>query len=443
MDAPAAPPGDAPGLPAPSPDAVLAAAVGRRARVVILGGGFAGLTAAQHLEGADLDVTIVDRYNYHLFQPLLYQVATAGLSPAQIAAPIRSILRGQENATVRLARVTGIDRAARQVETDQGRIGYDWLVVATGARHAYFGHDEWEPHAPGLKRIDDATALRRRILIAFEKAENAAADMMRQRQLTFVVVGGGPTGVELAGAIAELAKTALPRDFRNIDPREARIVLIEAGERLLAAFPPVLSADAKRALEKLGVEVHVGARVTECSPRGVVIDGLEGIESECVIWAAGVAASPAAKWLGAEKDRAGRVKVNPDLTLPDHPEIFVIGDTALVMGENGKPVPGVAPAAKQQGAFVAAALRRRATGSAAGQAFRYRNLGSLATIVRASAVADFGWVRMNGYLAWLLWGMIHVFFLVGSRNRLAVLTEWLWAYVSFRRGARLITGSDS
>ncbi|HEY8015217.1 MAG TPA: NAD(P)/FAD-dependent oxidoreductase, partial [Dongiaceae bacterium] len=404
-------------------------------------------TAAQHLAGAALDVTIIDRHNYHLFQPLLYQVATAGLSPAQIAAPIRSILRGQENATVRLARVTGIDRANRQVETDEGRIGYDWLVVATGARHAYFGHDEWEPYAPGLKRIDDATALRRQILMAFEKAENAAADMMRQRQLTFVVVGGGPTGVELAGAIAELAKTALPRDFRNIDPREARIVLIEAGERLLAAFPAVLSAHAKRALEKLGVEVRLSARVTDCSARGVVIDGLEGIESECVIWAAGAAASPAAKWLGAEKDRAGRVKVNPDLTLPDHPEIFVIGDTATVAGADGKPVPGVAPAAKQEGAFVAAALRRR-TQDGEGAAgvlprFRYRNFGTLATIGRASAVADFGWIRMNGYLAWLLWGMIHVFFLVGSRNRLAVLTEWLWAYVSFRRGARLITGSDS
>jgi NADH dehydrogenase len=444
MNAPTPAPSFAPDLPAasPAPGPVIPE-LGRRPRVVILGGGFAGLTAAQHLAGAPLDVTIIDRHNYHLFQPLLYQVATAGLSPAQIAAPIRSILRSQENATVRLARVTGIDRANRQVETDEGRIGYDWLVVATGARHAYFGHDEWEPYAPGLKRIDDATALRRQILMAFERAENAAADMMRQRQLTFVVVGGGPTGVELAGAIAELAKTALPRDFRNIDPREARIVLIEAGERLLAAFPAALSTPAKRALEKLGVEVRLSARVTDCSARGVVIDGLEGIESECVIWAAGVAASPAAKWLGAEKDRAGRVKVNPDLTLPDHPEIFVIGDTALVMGKDGKPVPGVAPAAKQQGAFVAAALCRRAKGGGAGQVFRYRNFGTLATIGRASAVADFGWIRMNGYLAWLLWGMIHVFFLVGSRNRLAVLTEWLWAYVSFRRGARLITGSDS
>jgi NADH:ubiquinone reductase (H+-translocating) len=448
MNAPAPAPSFAPEMPAsPAASAPVASDLGRRPRVVILGGGFAGLTAAQHLAGAALEVTVIDRHNYHLFQPLLYQVATAGLSPAQIAAPIRSILRSQENATVRLARVTGIDRANRQVETDEGHIGYDWLVVATGARHAYFGHDEWEPYAPGLKRIDDATALRRRILMAFERAENAAADMMRQRQLTFVVVGGGPTGVELAGAIAELAKTALARDFRNIDPREARIVLIEAGERLLAAFPAVLSAHAKRALEKLGVEVRTASKVTDCSTRGVVIDGLEGIESECVIWAAGVAASPAAKWLGAEKDRAGRVRVNPDLTLPDHPEIFVIGDTAAVAGEDGKPVPGVAPAAKQQGAFVAAMLRRRAQNGeepvGVAPRFRYRNFGTLATIGRASAVADFGWLRVSGYPAWLLWGIIHVFFLVGSRNRLAVLTEWLWAYVSFRRGARLITGSNS
>jgi NADH dehydrogenase len=412
-----------------------------RPRVVILGAGFAGLTAAQHLAGADLEVILVDRQNYHLFQPLLYQVATAGLSPAQIAAPVRSVLRRQQNATVRLAKVTGIDKAARQVETSEGHIAYDWLIVATGARHAYFGHDEWEPFAPGLKRIEDATALRRRILLAFERAENAAADMMRQRELTFVVVGGGPTGVELAGAIAELAKKALARDFRNIDPRQTRIILIEAGERVLAAFPPSLSADAKRGLEKLGVEVRLGAMVTDVGAMGVVIDGREGIESDCVIWAAGVAASPAAEWLGAEKDRAGRVKVEPDLSLPGHPEIFVVGDTALVLGEHGRPVPGLAPAAKQQGAFVARLIRRRAKGETAAARFRYRNFGTLATIGRAAAVADFGWLRVSGFLAWLLWGMIHVFFLIGYRNRILVLTEWLWAYVSFQRGARLITGT--
>lgn len=413
-----------------------------RSRVVILGAGFAGLTAAKKLAGADLDVVVIDRHNYHLFQPLLYQVATAGLSPAQIAAPIRSVLRRQANATVRLARVTGIDISARRVETTAGEhVGYDWLIVATGARHAYFGHDEWEPWAPGLKGIDDATALRRRILLAFEKAENAAADMMRQRELTFAVVGGGPTGVELAGALAELARKALARDFRNIDPRQTRIVLIEAGERVLAAFPPALSLAAMRSLERLGVEVHTGKTVTEVGPMGVVFDGRVGIESECVIWAAGVAASPAAAWLGAQKDRAGRVKVNPDLSLPGHPEIFVIGDTALVVGKDGKPVPGLAPAAKQQGAFVARLIRRRAAGDMGEPSFRYRNLGTLATIGRASAVADFHWLRGSGFLAWLLWGMIHVLYLIGFRNRILVLTEWLWSYVSFQRGARLITGT--
>jgi NADH dehydrogenase len=414
---------------------------GTRPRVVILGAGFAGLTAAQMLAGANLDVILVDRHNYHLFQPLLYQVATAGLSPAQIAAPIRSVLRRQANATVRLAKVTGIDLAAHRVETSEGHIAYDWLIVATGARHAYFGHDEWEPFAPGLKRIDDATGLRRRILLAFEKAENAAADMMRQRELTFVVVGGGPTGVELAGAIAELAKKALARDFRNIDPRQARIILVEAGERVLPALPASLSANAKRDLERLGVEVRLGAMVTDVGAMGVIVDGREGIESDCVIWAAGVAASPAAKWLNAEEDRAGRVKVNPDLSLPGHPEVFVIGDTALVLGPDGKPVPGLAPAAKQQGAFVARLLRRRLQGKVGEARFRYRDRGTLATIGRASAVADFHWIRVSGFLAWLLWGMIHVFFLIGYRNRILVLTEWLWAYVSFQRGARLITGT--
>jgi len=413
---------------------------GRRPRVVILGAGFAGLTAAKELAGADVELTLIDKHNYHLFQPLLYQVATAGLSPAQIAAPIRSVLRGQRNATIRLARVTGIDKAARKVETDDGCIAYDWLIVATGARHAYFGHDAWEDHAPGLKRIDDATAIRRRILMTFERAESAAADMMRRRELTFVIVGGGPTGVELAGAIAELARKALARDFRNIDPRLARVLLIESGERLLAAFPPALSANAKRALERLGVEIRLGGPVTDCGPQGVIVAG-ETIASDCVIWAAGVAASPAAKWLGAEKDRAGRVKVAPDLSLPGHPEIFVIGDTALVLDEQGRPVPGLAPAAKQQGAFVARSIRRMLAGRTLPRRFRYRHLGSLATIGRASAVAEFGRVRVAGYPAWLLWGMIHVFFLIGYRNRIAVLTEWLWAYVTFHRGARLITGS--
>jgi NADH dehydrogenase len=410
--------------------------------VVIIGGGFGGLSAAKALRKAPVRITIIDRHNHHLFQPLLYQVATAGLSPAQIAAPIRSILRGQANVTVRLARVVAIHKAARKVETDDGCIAYDWLIVATGARHAYFGHDEWETYAPGLKRIDDATAIRRRILLAFEKAESAAADMMRRRELNFAVVGGGPTGVELAGAIAELAKKALARDFHNIDPRQARVILLEAGDRVLPAFPPSLSSHAQRALERLGVEVRLGTAVTQCKAEGVVLAGGDTIESDCVIWAAGVAASPAAKWLEAEKDRAGRVKVSEDLSLPGHPEIFVIGDTALILREDGRPVPGLAPAAKQQGAFVAARIRRMLAGEAAAERFRYRDLGSLATIGRASAVADFGWLKVSGFLAWLLWGAVHIFFLIGFRNRVMVLMEWLWAYVTFQRGARLITGSS-
>jgi NADH dehydrogenase len=411
----------------------------RRPRVVILGAGFAGLTAAKDLAQAAVDVTIIDRHNYHLFQPLLYQVATAGLSPAQIAAPIRGILSKQANATVRLGRVTGIDLANRQVEVGADRVPYDWLIVATGARHAYFGHDDWEVHAPGLKRIDDATDIRRRILLAFENAETMADGALRSRRLTFVIIGGGPTGVELAGAIAELARKALARDFRNIDPRQARVLLIEAGPRLLPAFRESQSAIARRALEELGVEVKVGQAMTGCTTHGVMI-GAETIESDCVIWAAGVAASPAAKWLAAEKDQAGRVKVAGDLRLPGHPDVFVIGDTALVMNAKGKPVPGLAPAAKQQGAYVARLIKGMIRGEGNPAPFRYRHQGSLATIGRSKAVADFGWIRISGLPAWLLWGSVHIFFLIGFRNRLMILLEWMWAYVSFQRGARLITG---
>ncbi len=410
-----------------------------RRRVVIIGAGFAGLTAAKDLAQAPVDVTIIDRHNYHLFQPLLYQVATAGLSPAQIAAPIRGILSKQANATVRLGRVTGVDLANRQVEIGTDRVPYDWLIVATGARHAYFGHDEWEAHAPGLKRIDDATDIRRRILLTFENAETTADGAMRARRLCFVIIGGGPTGVELAGAIAELAKRALARDFRNIDPREARVLLIEAGPRLLPAFRESQSAIAKRALEELGVDVKLGQAVTDCTAQGVVVGG-ETIESDCLIWAAGVAPTPAAKWLAAEKDRAGRVKVAGDLSLAGHPDVFVIGDTALVMDKKGRPVPGVAPAAKQQGAYVAGLIKGMLRGGQRPAPFRYRNQGSLATIGRSRAVVDFGWLRVSGLLAWLLWGSVHIFFLIGFRNRLTILVEWLWAYVSFQRGARLITG---
>ncbi len=412
-----------------------------RPKVVIIGAGFGGLSAARALGKVPVDVTLIDRHNYHLFQPLLYQVATAGLSPADIATPIRAILRAQKNTTVLLGRVTGIDKAARIVELEERRIPYDILIVATGARHAYFGHDEWESVAPGLKKIEDATTLRRRVLLAFEQAENTDDAEERRRLLNFVIIGGGPTGVELAGAIAELAKVALAMDFRNIDPRLARIILIEAGPRVLATFPETLSAFAKTALEKLGVEVQVGRAVTACDASGVIVGG-QRVEARTIIWAAGVAASPAAKWLAAEKDRVGRVVVGADLSLRDHPEIFVLGDTAAVAGADGKPLPGVAPVAKQQGAYVGRLIAAREAGKAKRPPFRYRNYGNLATIGRKVAVADFGGIKLGGRLAWLLWGVVHVLFLIGFRNRVAVLLDWLWAYVTFQRGSRLITGAS-
>jgi NADH:ubiquinone reductase (H+-translocating) len=410
-------------------------------RVVIVGAGFGGLSAATGLKAAHAAVAVIDRRNYHLFQPLLYQVATAALSPADIASPIRAILRGQDNAEVLLAKVTDIDTERREVVLEDRRLAYEFLILATGARHAYFGHDEWEQFAPGLKKIEDATELRRRILLAFERAEIATEEGERRRLLTFVVIGGGPTGVEMAGAIAELAKMALARDFRRIDPRQARILLIEAGPRILSAFPPKLSAKAERALTRLGVEVRTGTAVTACDEDGVRL-GEERIPSACIVWGAGVAASPAAKWLRAARDKAGRVMVGPDLTLPGHPEIFVIGDTAHAAGPDGKPLPGVAPVAKQQGKYVAKVIRARLAGNSAPGPFRYRNLGNLATIGRRAAVADFGWLRVNGRFAWLLWGLVHIYFLIGFRNRLAVLLDWIWAYLTFQRGARLITGSN-
>lgn len=413
--------------------------------VVILGAGFAGLTAARALAKVPCRVTLVDRRNYHLFQPLLYQVATAALSPADIATPIRSILRRQRNATVLMGRVAGVDRAKRRVSIDGRWLPYDVLVVATGARHAYFGHDDWEAAAPGLKKIDDATEIRRRLLLAFEQAEVEADAARRAALLTFAVIGGGPTGVEMAGAIAELARQALVEDFRAIDPAQARILLIEAGPRLLAAFAPDLSHAAQRALEKLGVEVRLNQSVTACADGFIRLSGgaapisEEAIATQTVIWAAGVMASPAARWLGAAQDQAGRVVVDDNLRLPGAPEIFVIGDTAAVAGGDGRPVPGLAPAAKQMGSYVAKAIDAQLTGQGAPPAFRYRHLGSLATIGRAAAVADFGRLRLHGRLAWLLWGIIHVFFLIGIRNRLLVALQWLWAYVTYQRGARLIT----
>jgi len=414
-------------------------------RIVILGAGFGGLEAAKGLRRAPADITVIDRHNYHLFQPLLYQVATAGLSPADIAYPIRSIIGGQANTRVLLGRVTGIDKARRCVLAGDRRIPYDYLVIATGARHAYFGHDEWEAVAPGLKKIEDATDIRRRILLAFERAETTEDEAQRRSLLTFAIVGGGPTGVELAGAIAELAHRALAADFRSINPREARIILVEAGARVLPALKPTLSDNALRALKKLGVEVRLDTMVTGCDAEGVDIrhqERKDRIASACIIWAAGVAASPAAKWLEVPADRVGRVAVEADLSLPGRPEIFVIGDTALVLDGRGKPLPGIAPAAKQQGAYVAKLLRNRIAGRPTAP-FRYRHRGDLATIGRKSAVVDFGWIRLKGTPAWLLWGAAHIYFLIGVRNRLFVALNWLWAYVTFRRGARLITGPTS
>ncbi len=407
-------------------------------RLVIVGAGFAGLSAAKALVGTPWEITIVDRHNYHLFQPLLYQVATAALSPADIASPIRSILRGAENVTVILAEVSGIDVAAREVVAEDRRIPYDVLILATGARHAYFGHDEWARYAPGLKRIDDATYLRQRILVAFEKAEAEPDPEKRRALLTFVVVGGGPTGVEMAGAIAELARKGLSGEFRSIDTGSVRVILVEAADRVLTPFEPSLSEAAKRSLEKLGVEVRLGKSVTRCGADGVSLGG-ERIEAATIIWAAGVMASPAGRWLGAETDRAGRVIVGPQLTVPGHPEIFVLGDTAHVAGPDGRPLPGVAPVAKQEGQYVARLLKARLKGETL-PPFAYRDFGNLATIGRSHAVAEIGRFRLTGYLAWVLWSVAHIYFLIGFRNRILVAVNWLWNYVTFRRGARLITG---
>ena len=414
------------------------AAMAPNPRVVIVGGGFGGLSAAKALARAPFEITLIDRNNHHLFQPLLYQVATAGLSPADIASPIRGILRDQRNVKVILAEVSGIDTARKEVIADGRRIAYDYLVVATGARHAYFGHDDWAAFAPGLKTIDDATALRRRILLAFERAENETDADERRALMTFVVIGGGPTGVEMAGAIAELAKRALAADFRAIDPRCARIILVEAAPRLLTPFDPSLSEAARRALVHLGVEVKLGATVSECNAEGVRA-GEEFIGSRTIIWAAGVMASPSGRWLGGETDRAGRLKVRADLSVPSHPEVFVIGDTAEVTAADGMPLPGVAPVAKQQGQYVARALIARAQGRTI-EAFRYRDYGLLATIGRSRAVAQFGRLHLSGLIAWVLWSVAHIYFLIGFRNRSIVALNWAWSYLTFQRGSRLITG---
>jgi NADH dehydrogenase len=408
---------------------------------VIVGAGFGGLSAAAGLAGAPVNITIIDQRNHHLFQPLLYQVGTATLATSEIAWPIRHLLRKRREVTTLLGAVTGVDTENRKVFIeDGGVVAYDSLVLATGARHAYFGHDEWEADAPGLKTLEDATSIRRRILLSFERAERATDPSKRTALLTFVIVGGGPTGVELAGAIAELAHENLPEDFRNIDTRKARIVLIEAGPRILPSFTPELSAYAKRDLERLGVTVELGRPVSECSADGVVFGG-ERLEAKVILWAAGVRASAAADWIGGSADRANRLQVGPDLTVPGHPEIFAIGDTATVNAWHGKPVPGIAPAAKQQGLYVAGVIRRRLRGADV-PPFRYRHSGNLATIGKRSAVIDFGWITMKGHLAWWVWGLAHIYFLIGVRNRLAVALSWLWIYTTGTRTSCLITQGE-
>jgi NADH dehydrogenase len=410
----------------------------RRPQVVIVGAGFGGLEAAKALNRVAVEVTVIDRQNHHCFQPLLYQVATAALSPAEIAWPIRHILRQQRNATVLMAEVSGIDLAGRFVHTGAGPISYDYLVIATGATHSYFGHDDWADCAPGLKRIEDATRIRRSILLAFEQAELARDEAERQRLLTFVIVGGGATGVEMAGAIAEIARQTLAKDFRRIDPRSSRIILLEAGPRVLPTLPEDLSTYAERTLTRMGVDVRTSTRVTNCDRRGVDLDRGR-IDAGTVIWAAGVVASPAARWLGAEHDRAGRVLVRPDLSLPNHPEVFVIGDAAGVQDQTGAMVPGVAPAAKQMGRYVGRVIAARIDETLSPPPFRYRSLGDLATIGRRAAVVNFGYLRLKGFVGWLFWSLVHVYFLIGVKHRFIVAFTWLWDYVTFHRGARLIT----
>ena len=406
--------------------------------VVVVGGGFGGVAAVRELHNAPCRVTLIDQRNHHLFQPLLYQVATASLSPADIATPVRAIFRGQDNARVLLGQVTGVDAAGKAVLMARGRIPYDFLLLATGAQHSYLGHDDWAAFAPGLKTVEDGTAIRRNLLLAFEEAEGAVTEAERRAWLTFVIVGGGPTGVELAGAIAELARHELDQEFREIDPASAHVMLVQSGPRLLPAFPEALSNDATAALQRLGVDVVLDSRVEAVSAAGVTVSG-RTVAARTVLWAAGVTASPAAAWLCIEADRAGRVPVGPDLGVPGLDGVFAVGDTAASNGWAGAAVPGLAPAAKQGGAYVARVIRARLAGRPAPAAFRYRHLGSLATIGRQSAVADFGFLQVRGALAWWLWGAAHIAFLAGGRNRTTVLVDWVWAYLTLRRGTRLIT----
>jgi NADH dehydrogenase len=428
-------------------------------RVVIVGAGFGGLNAAQALARAPVRITVIDQKNFHTFQPLLYQVATAGLSPGEIAAPIRSILRSHKNIEVLMAEVTGFDLDHRNVKTSDAELPYDYLIVAAGAGHSYFGHDDWEPYAPGLKTIEDALEIRRRVLLAFELAERQAAAGETAIPLNFVVVGGGPTGVELAGTLAEIARHALAHEFRSIDPARTHILLLEGGPRVLPAYAEDLSRSAREQLKHLGVEVRTSTMVTQIEPGAVHVGGTR-LPATVVLWAAGVAASPLGKKLGAPVDRAGRVLVQPDLSVPGHPDVFVIGDLAAVKDERSRFLPGVAPVAIQQGRFVAKLIREELTAAGAPyfsrfvregrdidsdsdsrHAFHYWDKGSLATIGRAAAVAEFGRIHISGFAAWLAWLFVHIFFLIGFRNRLLVFIQWAWSYVTYERGARLITGS--
>ncbi len=422
----------------------------KRPHVVIIGGGFGGLTCARALRKAPVRVTLIDRRNFHLFQPLLYQVATASLSPADVASPIRTILRKQKNAQVWMGEVTGIDPSAREVELSDGvRIDYDWLVVATGVTHAYFGNDAWAERAPGLKTVDDATEIRRRFLLAFEAAEREADPDERRRLLTFVIVGAGPTGVELAGAMAEIARDVMPKDFRAIDTTTTRILLLEGVDRVLPTYPPELSERAEEQLEALGVEVRTSTFVTGIEADHVMA-GEERIEARTVFWAAGVEASSLGASLGVETDRAGRVLVEPDCSVPGHPEVFVVGDLASLTQDDGTTVPGVAQGAIQMGQHAARMIRagleghgREGVGLEGRQRepFRYRDKGDLATIGRAAAVARIGRARLSGLLAWIIWAVVHVFYLIGFRNRILVMLQWTWAYLTYQRGIRLITGN--
>ena len=414
----------------------------RLVRVVVLGAGFGGLTFCKHFHRPDARVTVVDRTNHHLFQPLLYQVATCGLSAPEIAQPIRSILSDRPNITVLLDQATGFDLAQKRVFLEKNTLDYDYLVLATGGLTGYFGHPEWEPFAPGLKTLDDALRIRSRILLAFEQAENETDAAERDRLLTIVVVGGGPTGLELAGAFAELARTVLKRDFRRIDPAQARIILLEGGPRVLANYPPELSASAQRQLEGLGGQVRTATPVKNIRAGEVELANGEILRAGNIIWAAGVSATPLTKKLGVELDKAGRVKVNPDLSVPGHPEVFAIGDLALVMDKDGQPVPGICPAAMQMGRHVARVIDydlKAGANRAARPPFKYWNKGTMATIGRSAAVAWIGRFKISGYLAWLAWLFVHLIFLIGFRNRLAVLLQWTYSYFAYKRGARIIT----